>query len=68
MANNALGKHERQSISIMDLFKMFPDNDTAEKWFIINHRISKPSQKKKTNQQLIDVVLAEKNFRSRQIP
>jgi len=52
MANNALGKHERQSISIMDLFKMFPDNDTAEKWFIINHRISKPSQKRKQTNSL----------------
>ena len=30
---NAPGKHYRNGISITKLFKMFPDNDTAKKWF-----------------------------------
>lgn len=32
----ALGKHYRRTISMIELMKMFPDNDTAEKWFIRN--------------------------------
>ena len=33
MANRAPGKHYRDGISITKLFKMFPDNETARKWF-----------------------------------
>ena len=31
---NAPGQHFRKGISLRDLFKMFPDSHTAEKWFI----------------------------------
>ena len=31
---NAPGQHFRKGISLRDLFKMFPDSETAEKWFI----------------------------------
>ena len=34
MAKIAPGKHFRNSISLVDLFKMFPDDETAERWFI----------------------------------
>lgn len=34
MAQNAPGKHFREGISLIDLFKMFPDDKTAEQWFI----------------------------------
>ncbi len=34
MARNAPGMHQREGISLIQLFKMFPDNATAEKWFI----------------------------------
>ena len=34
MAQNALGKHFREGISLIDLFKMFPDDKTAEQWSI----------------------------------
>ena len=30
---NAPGKHYRDGISLIELFKMFPDEKTAEKWF-----------------------------------
>ena len=30
---NAPGKHYREGISLIELFKMFPDEKTAEKWF-----------------------------------
>ena len=33
MSQNAPGKHFRKGITMMELFKMFPDNKTAEKWF-----------------------------------
>ena len=33
MAHKAPGKHHREGISLMKLFKMFPDNSAAEKWF-----------------------------------
>lgn len=36
MANKAPGKHYRDGITIVELFQMFPDNSTAEKWFIEN--------------------------------
>lgn len=32
----APGKHNRKAISMIELMKMFPDNDTAEQWFIKN--------------------------------
>ncbi|MYF27547.1 MAG: IS1595 family transposase [Gammaproteobacteria bacterium] len=32
----APGKHDRKTISLPRLMKMFPDNDTAEQWFISN--------------------------------
>lgn len=31
---SAPGQHFRKGISLRDLFKMFPDSETAEKWFI----------------------------------
>ena len=34
MANNAPGRFEREGISLIQLFKMFPDDESAEKWFI----------------------------------
>ncbi len=34
MARNAPGKHFREGISLVGLFKKFPDDATAEKWFI----------------------------------
>ena len=34
MTKSAPGKADREGISLKKLFKMFPDNDTAEKWFI----------------------------------
>ena len=30
---HAPGKSERTSISLVGLFRMFPDNETAERWF-----------------------------------
>ena len=32
MANNAPGKHYRDGLSLMDIFRMFPDDAAAEKW------------------------------------
>ena len=34
MANNAPGKHFRQGLSLRKLTKLFPDDATAEQWFI----------------------------------
>ena len=34
MAKNAPGKHYREGISLVDLLNKFPDNETAEKWFV----------------------------------
>ena len=34
MAHNAPGKHYRKGITLVELFKMFPDDETAEQWFI----------------------------------
>lgn len=34
MAHNAPGKHFRKGITLVELFKMFPDDETAEQWFI----------------------------------
>ena len=34
MAQNAPGKHYRKGISLMKLFEMFPDDETAEQWFV----------------------------------
>ena len=33
MAKNAPGKHFRKGISLIELFEMFPDNATAQRWF-----------------------------------
>ena len=33
MSQHAPGKSFRKGITMMELFKMFPDNATAEKWF-----------------------------------
>ena len=33
MSQHAPGKHFRKGITMMELFRMFPDNSTAEKWF-----------------------------------
>lgn len=34
MAKNAPGKHYRNGITLVELFQMFPDDETAEKWFV----------------------------------
>ena len=34
MTHNAPGKHFRKGLSLKELFKMFPDDDTAEAWFV----------------------------------
>ena len=34
MARNAPGMHFREGLSLIQLFRMFPDDETAEKWFI----------------------------------
>ena len=34
MAKNAPGKHYRKGITLMQLFDKFPDDKTAEKWFV----------------------------------
>ena len=34
MSQPAPGKHFRQGMSLVDLLRMFPDNEAAEKWFI----------------------------------
>ena len=34
MAQQAPGKHCRKGITLAQLFKMFPDDKTAEKWFV----------------------------------
>ena len=34
MAQQAPGKHYRKGISLIELFEMFPDNATAEQWFV----------------------------------
>ena len=34
MAENAPGKHYRKGITLIELFQMFPDDETAEQWFI----------------------------------
>lgn len=33
MAKTAPGKHYRQGVSLADLFRLFPDNRSAEQWF-----------------------------------
>ena len=34
MAKKAPGKHYRKGITLVDLFQRFPDDATAEKWFV----------------------------------
>ena len=34
MAHKAPGKHFRKGITLAQLFRMFPDDATAEEWFI----------------------------------
>ena len=34
MAHNAPGKHHRSGMTVMDLFRRFPDDATAEAWFV----------------------------------
>lgn len=34
MARNAPGRHHRKGMSLRELFKRFPDDETAEEWFI----------------------------------
>jgi len=34
MAHSAPGKHYRKGLTLVELFKMFPDDETAEQWFI----------------------------------
>ena len=33
MAHNALGKHERTGLSLVEVMRMFPDDAAAERWF-----------------------------------
>ena len=37
MAINAPGMHFREGLSLIQLFRMFPDDDAAEAWFISTH-------------------------------
>ena len=34
MAHNAPGKHYRKGLSLVEVTRMFPDNETAERWFV----------------------------------
>ena len=34
MASNAPGKHFRKGLSLIEITRLFPDNETAEKWFV----------------------------------
>lgn len=34
MANSGPGRHDRAGISLIELFRLFPDNATAEQWCI----------------------------------
>ena len=34
MSQKAPGKHYRNGLALVDLFKMFPDDETAEAWFV----------------------------------
>lgn len=34
MAHNAPGKHYRKGLSLVELTRKFPDNETAERWFV----------------------------------
>ena len=34
MAHNAPGKHYRRGLSMVELTKMFPDDEAAERWFV----------------------------------
>ena len=34
MAQRAPGRHEREGISLVGLFEKFPDDETAERWFV----------------------------------
>ena len=43
MSQHAPGKHFRQGITMVDLFEMFPDNETAMRWF--ENRIWKDGRK-----------------------
>ena len=36
MAHNAPGKHFRRGITLLDAFRMFPDDRAAEAWFVEN--------------------------------
>ena len=36
MAKKAPGKHYRDGITLIELFQIFPDDETAEKWFVEN--------------------------------
>ena len=37
MAYKAPGRHLRQGLSLAEIFRLFPDDSTAEKWFIEQH-------------------------------
>ena len=36
MANNAPGKHYREGVTLIEMTRLFPDDATAEQWFINN--------------------------------
>ena len=43
MPKKAPGKSYREGLSLTKLFKMFPDDETAERWFIASVVTSKPA-------------------------
>ncbi|MCY4051729.1 MAG: IS1595 family transposase [Gammaproteobacteria bacterium] len=42
MAKSAPGKHYRKGLALVEIFEMFPDNETAEKWFVKQRWNDKP--------------------------
>ena len=42
MAQNAPGKHYREGLSLVGALRMFPDDDTAERWFIAKRWADEP--------------------------
>ena len=36
MARKAPGRHERKGLSLVDITRIFPDDATAEEWFVQN--------------------------------
>ena len=45
MAHNAPGKHYRKGITLLDAFRMFPNDQAAEAWFVENRWPNSPWKK-----------------------